>query len=335
MCGTDQTKPAPKFAMLHQRAGGALPAAVADHHLHIQSDNASTLLKGKASRSPEQFTGISSALLETRTGADAIAALDDAGIEKGVLLSEAYMFASPFALKENLDVSKLTRLENGYNVDAALRSNGRLKAFIGVNPLFEGAPDEVDYWKSRYGVTGIKLHLGNSGFKPRLARHVSKLSHFLDVARSAALPVIIHVRNDNDYTKADVETFIDKVLPHAGTLPVQIAHAGGHGGLDEITLTALSCYADAIGRGAPGTDGLFFDIAAVGVTRAISEETAHRLLQSLAQLMRTIGLSRFVMGSDWPSVCLPREHNLLQQSQFPLSADEWLIILQNRAPYLK
>jgi len=33
-------------------------------------------------------------------------------------------------------------------------------------------------------------------------------------------------------------------------------------------------------------------------------------------------------------VCMPREHNLMQQTQFLLSREEWSILLNNQAPYL-
>jgi len=334
MCGSDETRLAPQVLAQLQRSADMFPAAVADHHLHIQSDNVSALLQRKARSAPQEFSAISAALLNTRTGADALNALDQAGIKKGVLLSEAYMFASPFALNENIDVANLTRCENDYNVNAALGSNGRLKAFVGVNPLFDGAAEEIAYWRVRNGVSGIKLHLGNSGFKPQLPEHIAKLARFFDMAREEGLPLIVHVRHDYDYTRADIASLIENVLPSAGDVPVQIAHAGGHGGLDEITLTALACYADAIERDAPGTRGLFFDIAAVGNAASVTEDVGKPLLQSLAQLMRRIGLSRFVMGSDWPSVCMPREHNLMQQTQFLLSREEWSILLNNQAPYL-
>ena len=40
------------------------------------------------------------------------------------------------------------------------------------------------------------------------------------------------------------------------------------------------------------------------------------------------------MASDWPSVFAPAEHNALVEAQIPLAADEWQVILDNRAPYL-
>ena len=307
----------------------SLPAAAVDHHLHIQGPELTALLRTLARRSPELFKGIDPGLLNARTGADALRVLDEAGIEQGVLLSVAYAFASPFAKQDNLDVAHLTRLENEYNVAAALASGGRLKAFVGVNPLSGGALDELRYWAHRDGVTGVKVQLGNSGFEPKSSIDVAQLARFFAAAKEASLPIVVHARSASSHTRSDVEQFVDKVLSHASELPIQIAHAGGGGGLDEATLTALSVYAEAIARGAPGTEHLVFDLSVV----VVSDKTDTVLAQRLAELIRTIGSERFVMASDWPSLYSPLKYNALLESQLPLTDAEWRTILGNRAPY--
>jgi len=308
-----------------------LPPAAVDHHLHIQGPEVTAELKRMAARSPELFKGIDSSLLNTRTGADAIRVLDEAGIEQGVLLSEAYVFASPFAQQDRLDVTRLTRLENEYNVKAALASGGRLKAFVGVNPFSAGALDELRYWAGRKGVTGVKLQLGNSGFDPRSANDLAKLASFFDAARTAKLPLVIHVRSATEYGPVDVRRFLGQALSHAGDLPIQIAHSGGWGGLDEATLAALSAYAIAIEHDAAGTKHLVFDLAVV----IVDDKTDPRLARRFVELVRRIGLRRFVMASDWPSLYAPDKHNKLAESQLPFTEAEWRLILNNRAPYLR
>jgi predicted TIM-barrel fold metal-dependent hydrolase len=305
-----------------------LPAAV-DHHLHIQGPELTAELRRIAVRTPEVFKGIDPSMLNSRTGADALRVLDEAGIQQGVLLSVGYAFASPFAMTDKQDVARLTRLENEYNVAAALASGGRLKAFVGVNPLADGAVDELRYWAGRKGVTGMKMQLGNSGFDPRSSAHIAKLALLFDAARATGLSIVVHARSAEDYGCADAKRFIDEVLSHAGDLPVQVAHAGGYGGLDEATLAALSAYAAAIERNAAGTKNLVFDLAAV----IIDDKTDTQRARRFVELVRGVGLSRFVMGSDWPGLYSPRKHNELTQSQLPLTAAEWRVILSNRAPY--
>src|SRR4051812_6428476 len=97
MCLTCATLALPGAAEGRRAGERALPPAVADHHLHIQSPAISSELKRRIASAPEQFAIFNAALLETRTGQDALQVLDAAGIERGVLLSMAYMFASPRA----------------------------------------------------------------------------------------------------------------------------------------------------------------------------------------------------------------------------------------------
>jgi predicted TIM-barrel fold metal-dependent hydrolase len=307
-----------------------LPPAVVDHHLHIQGPELTELLRKLAARTPDLFKGIDPSLLNARSGDDALRVLDEAGIKQGVLLSVAYAFASPFSKQDVGDIGKLTRLENEYNVAQAASSKGRLKAFVGVNPLAEGALDELKYWAHRDGVTGVKVQLSNSGYDPSSDRDVATLARFFGAAKQADLPIVIHARSATSHTPADVRRFIDEVLARAPNLPIQVAHANGGGGLDEAVLAGLACYQEAIARGAPGTEKLVFDLSVV----VVDEKTDPVLAGRLADAMRGIGLNRFVMASDWPSVLTPRKHNELLESQVPLTTAEWKVVLANRAPYL-
>lgn len=317
------------------RPAGArtLPPAAADHHLHIQSPAITAELKRRIALAPEQFTIFSPALLETRSGRDALDVLDAAGIDRGVLLSMAYMFASPRATIAPADAPALTRAENAWNVEAARASGGRLQAFVSVSPFAGFALDELRHWAREEGVSGLKLHMGNSDFDWRSNEDVDRLAGVFVAARDLALPVLIHVRGGGDYDPRETRRFIDEVLVHAQDNCVQVAHGGGGGGLDEATVQALAMYAQAIDARASGTANLVFDLAAVLVRDSADPATA-ALLKRFAQLVRHIGPERFLMASDWPSVFPPAEHNDLVEAQLPLGDDEWNVILTNRAPYL-
>ena len=333
MCLTCAMPVLPGAAEGRRARRSALPPAVADHHLHIQSPAISAELTRRIALAPEQFVIFSPALLETRTGQDALDVLDLAGIRQGVLLSMAYMFGSPRATTAVADAPALTRAENAWNVDAARASGGRLQAFVSVNPFTGFALDELRHWARIEGVSGLKLHLGNSDFDWRSDDDVGRLAQVFKATRELSLPVLVHVRGGGDYSQLETRRFIDEVLVHAGDNCVQIAHAGGGGGLDEATVQALSLFAEAIDRGASGTNNLVFDLAAVLVYDS-SEPTAAALLKRCAQLMRHIGLDRFLVASDWPSVLAPAEHNDMLESQLPLTDEEWCLILGNRASYL-
>lgn len=306
--------------------------SAADHHLHIQSPEASAELRRVAQRMPAMFAQLNPALLEPRRGVDAVRELDDAGITQGVLLSEAYMFSSPFATPGMVNAAELTRQENRFNVDAALASNGRLKAFVGINPFSDFALDELHHWAGKPGVSGVKLHLGNSGFDPQAPAQVSALAEFVGAVRGTGLPLLVHVRHPGPFDPSAAKIFIDAVLSRAEGITVQLAHGGGGGGVAD-SVEVLENYAEAIERGAPGSSGIIVDLSVVLVLDPTSAENVF-LIERFVQIARRIGIERFVMGSDWPSLCSPREHDALITSQLPFTTDEWARIAANRAPYL-
>ncbi len=306
--------------------------SAADHHLHIQSPEATVELRSVAQRMPAIFAQLNPALLEPRGGLDAVRELDDAGIQQGVLLSEAYMFSSPFATPGLVNPAKLTRHENQFNVDAALGSSGRLKAFIGINPFSDFALDELHHWAGKYGVSGVKLHLGNSGFDPQVPAHVQALSKFVGAVRETGLPLLVHVRHPGPFDSAATKIFIDAVISQAEGITVQLAHGGGGGGVADA-VEVLEDYAEAIERCAPGTSAIIVDLSVVLVLDPTTAENV-TLLERFVQIARRIGIERFVMGSDWPSLCSPREHDSLITSQLPFTAKEWARIATNRASYL-
>jgi predicted TIM-barrel fold metal-dependent hydrolase len=319
-----RTQPAPSLS------AAELPPPVADYHLHIQSKALSEVLEHVLAQHKDLFAGMSPALFNPRSGADALRVLNKAGIRNGVLLSEAYMFTSPFFDLHNIDKERLTREENAFDVAQAAQSGGRLVAFISVNPLSPTATREIAYWKRTGGASGIKLHLANSGFDFGRPTDIEALRRVFSEAYRDKFPIIIHLRNRQGYGAAQANTFINEILPSAGNVPVQIAHGGGWGGLDDETIASLSVFSQAIAAHRPGTERLTFDLALV----VLDEHTDPGRAQHFVDLMRKIGIERFAMGSDWPAVYTPSEYADLVERQLPLKPEEWRVILSHRADYL-
>ena len=89
--------------------------------------------------------------------------------------------------------------------------------------------------------------------------------------------------------------FVEQVLPHARDVPVVIAQAGGWGGLDANTWDALEGFRQVL-AGRPDTaPDLVFDLAQV-----FDADTSPENRARLVEVMRSIGVERFVVGSDWP-----------------------------------
>lgn len=328
-------------------AGSALaePAPRADHHMHIQSTLITDWLQEMQKAMPGVFEGISGDIFKVRTGSDAVQQLDRAGIRQGVLLSAGYMFgfsAVPLAPDE---MARRMRAENRFNVDQALASNGRLVAFVGINPFLDNALGELEYWSRQPGASGVKLHLGNSGLDLGKPDQVEKLAAFFAAANKARMPLVVHLRGAAPFSNANIATFIDTVLSEAGDLPIQIAHGGGFGGIDAATLEALRLYGDAIARKAPGTANLVLDISAVAQldlsklksvpTEGLDTRTADEWRAAYVAEMRKIGLHRFVLASDWPALTPPAEYFAAERKALPVTDAEWVALCENVAPYLR
>jgi len=307
-----------------------------DHHVHLGSPALADQMDEIDKLDPTAFQYLSRDIFKRPTPADALHILDEAGVKRAVVLSTAYMFV-PSGDVTDPKAAHAMREENRFIVDTGLASHGRFITFIAINPLAANAQDEFDYWKGKPGVSGIKLHLGGAGFHASSPQQVAVMARFFAQARDAHLPMVVHLRGGGPFPKAEVETFIDKVLSQAGDLPVQIAHGGGYAGADPATIDSLTAFGDAIARKAPGTKNLVFDISGV----VLPEDTAKALGSSDAQLkifvdlMRKIGLDRFVIGSDWPALGRIAPYYALMRQKLPLTDAEWARLCRNEAPYLR
>ena len=85
-----------------------------------------------------------------------VAALDEAGIRRGVVVSDAYYFST---LAEE-------RAENDWTAQQVARFPDRLIAFCSVNPLADFALGEIERCASSGQFKGLKLHLGTSHVDP-------------------------------------------------------------------------------------------------------------------------------------------------------------------------
>ena len=312
-------------------------APVVDHHLHLGSPALSDYVEKLNKLDPSVFEHLSKDVFSRPTAASALKMLDEAGVRRAVLLSSGYLFLTGGQVADAVTEARELRDENSFVVNTARASHGRFIAFVAINPLDPSASDELAYWKGKSGVSGIKLHLGAAGFHASSPEQVAKLAKFFAEARAAHLPLVVHLRGGGPFPKADVETFIDKVLSQAGDLPVQIAHGGGYGGADPATIDSLTAFGDAIARKAPGTKNLVFDISGV----VLPAETAKALGSNDAQLkffvgeMRKIGLKRFLIGSDWPAIGPIGPYYALLRQKLPVTDAEWAQLRTNEAPYLR
>ena len=253
--------------------------------------------------------------------------LDDAGIQRAVVLSVAYWFGEQEVSYPG-DPHENVRAENDWTAAEVAKYPDRLVAFCGVNPLRDFALDEMRRCSTELGMPGIKLHFGAEDIDVGDPQHLARVRRVFELANELGLAIVLHARGP-EYGAEQAQMIVDSLLPLVPDVVLQIAHLWGGAGVSEPALEVLA--------EAAGTDAgrnLWFDLTDVERSAGQSAE----LMGRLAERIRQIGTERVVYGSDMhasesspsPAVAWPRLRRKL-----PLSDEEWADIADNVAPYLR
>lgn len=301
----------------NSRSGQVTPSA--DHHQHLFSPAITELLSS----------------VKPITAQDVIGLLDAAGIQRGLILSAAYMYGRPG--REPQDEHAKVRAENDWVGAQAAQFPKRLRAFCSFNPLKEYALDELARCaKDPHLRHGIKLHFGNSDVQLENPEHLEKLKSIFRAANSQRMAIVAHMRvsisKQRPYGPEQARAFLEQLLPLASDIPVQIAHlaASGPGYNDPQADSVLAVLADAVAKNDPRTRKLWFDVTTVAVPRNSAEVSA-----LLVKRIRQIGVKRILYGSDAATGSNLRPREAWEAfCRLGLSPEEIKTIAGNVAPYL-
>lgn len=303
----------------------AQQAPVADHHQHVFGPGVAGF-----------FTQTGTREFKPVTAKDVIALLDTAGIRKAVILSSGYSFGSPRAKVD--DEYDRVKAENDWVASQAAAYPGRLRAFCGFNPLKDYAVAEVRRCAAIPAASrGIKLHLGNADVQLDDPAQVEKVAQVFGAANAQKMAIVVHLRaslrNKRPYGAEQARTFLEKLLPHAPDVPVQIAHLAGTGPgfADPPAHAAIAFLADAVAKGDPRTKNLYFDVASIVDTNISPENAAF-----VAARIRQVGVDRVLYGTDAAigDNLRPKE-SWAAFRRLPLTEDEFNRIAATVAPYLQ
>ena len=286
-----------------------------DHHTHVFSPQSNALLASRINRS-----------LPPITVTELLGVLDRDEITKAAVLSAAYFFARP-----GNDDAAAVAAENDYLAAEISKHRDRLAGFLSINPLCASSAAEIDRCASMPEFVGLKLHLANSEVDLRDVSHVTRLAERFEHANARGLVILVHMRTQQpEYGRPDAEIFIERVLPKASSVPVQIAHMAGWGGYDDATDGALGAFVDVVAGG--GHDNLHFDISAAVLPAGVEKRGLPKQHpERLAGRIHQIGCKRVLFGTDWPE-WTPRRYTK-DLSNLPLGDDELGAIIANRAPW--
>jgi predicted TIM-barrel fold metal-dependent hydrolase len=270
------------------------------------------------------------------TAKDVISLLDTAHIQRGVVLSVAYMYGSPKRTVE--DEYAKVRAENDWTAAQAAQYPDRLIAFCSFNPLKEYALDELKRCASLPNLRhGIKLHFGNSDVQLEIPEHAERLRQVFRAANDNRMAIAVHMRasisKQRPYGAAQARIFLEQLMPLATDIPVQIAHMAGTGpGYDDPPSdAAMSVFADAVERNDPRTGQLWFDVASLAAPNIPPADAAR-----LVRRIRQVGVGRILYGSDAAAGDTPRpREGWAAFRKLPLTESEFAQIADNVAPYLR
>jgi len=276
------------MALLQSAASPTGPLAPrVDHHQHLLSPatieriNAGAARLGRPSRARGE---------EPVTAKRLVAMLDAAGIERAVVLSNAYYFDG---IRLGPEAYPVVQAENDWTAMEVAGFPSRLIAFCSFSPLKDYAIQELDRCARSGTFKGLKLHFGNSGVDLKNRDHVEKVRRVFEAANSRRLPIIVHVRASPDSGREHAEVVLTQLLPAAPDVVVQIAHLWGGA---EFSEGALAAYADAVAAHKPATGNLYFDVAELALVVGNNKGT----LKRAAEQIRRIGIDRILFGSDGP-----------------------------------
>jgi predicted TIM-barrel fold metal-dependent hydrolase len=263
------------------------------------------------------------------SGADLIKLMNDADIQRAVVLSVAYFFGTPFAPAEPGELARV-KAENDWTAAQAAQFPNRLIAFCSVNPLKDYAVGEVERCTRQLRMRGLKLHFGNSDVDLSKPDHLAKVRAVFAAANRLRIPFVVHLWTiGRNYGAKDSRLFIDQILPAAPDIVVQVAHMAGAG--PGWTDDALGVFAEAVAAHDRRTRNLYFDVATV------AEEQPPERLKQLAARIRQIGVDRVLYGSDaaFGARKTANEEWGIFRGMVPLDDAEFSAIRDNVAPYLR
>jgi predicted TIM-barrel fold metal-dependent hydrolase len=300
------------------------PAPEVDHHQHLLSEEAFDFTIGWL-RKTENPT-LSDAASEKLVDSDQLVRmLDEVGIAKALVFSNAYYFGSSAA--EEPAEYEAVKAENDWTLAQVRRHPSRLYAACSVNPLRRYAVPEIERCAVSGGFRALKLHFNASAVDLADPHHIAVVREAFATANRVRLAIVVHLQSPTGYGGSQARTFLDEILPEAPAVPVIVNHLWGGGAYSD---EALKVFAEALQRRDPKTGNLWFDLAQVPMA---NEEDRVQIVER----MRQIGFARLLYGSDGPQWggIPPKQHWLGFNKCMPLTRAERKSVAANVAPFLR
>jgi len=254
-----------------------------------------------------------------------IVMLDEAGIGRAVVLSEAFWYDGPLLKVE--DPYPKVIAENDWTAKEVARYPSRLVAFCSFNPVADHALTELERcWKSG-AFAGYKFSFAMSAVDLTKPEHLERVKRVFVAINRHKMPIVVHISNGPGYSRAHAEAFLDQVMTVAPDVDVQVAHLWGG---EAYTQGAIDEFVEAFKEHRPSTRHLYFDLAEVWTANTPEN------LAAAAAGIRSIGIDRMFYGSDAAlnGRLRPLQAWRMLRVALPLTDSEFAHIANQKAPYL-
>lgn len=213
-----------------------------------------------------------------RTGDMLVGDMDEAGIDKAVLLPLDYAML--------VGCGQATTLEKQHMImaDAVKRHPDRLILFAGIDPRRPDAVPFLERAVKEWNVKGLKIHPAY-GFYPNEPRCYLLYQKCVELG----LPVMAHTGPEMypQMSKYAMPAFFDEIGNDFPDLKLVLAHAAG-------------CYWEELALMASNKLNFYLDISWGQVqSLSLGEADFYRRVKSL---LNVAGTSRVLFGSDWPGL---------------------------------
>jgi predicted TIM-barrel fold metal-dependent hydrolase len=246
-------------------------AAAIDVHLHLGSQVIADVYTGGEA--------------PASTVEDLVARLDEANVERGVVLAAGYM-GWPLGFTDDSNVAP----ENDFVAGEIAKYPDRLIGFCGINPLFDSALAEIDRCLDLEGMVGLKLHMAGSGVDLTDPGDVAALDAVFARAEALDVPVLIHAGTEFGLA-LDSAGFTNLALILDEHAAVRVVHAHCAGPRDDQGIEAW------IRNGLVGENSFVEGSACLAYFKDAPAGVKERIVWQF----RNWGIDRVFLGSDYIS----------------------------------
>ena len=249
---------------------------------------------------------------------DLINRLDEANVERAVVLSTAYK------ARTGAGVSG----ENDWVAGEIAKFPDRLIGLCGINPLVENALGEIDRCLDLPGMLGIKLHLPASGVDVTNDDHVVALSAVFDKIQDMDVPILMHV-GVSPGLPLDADGLANLATIIAAHPEVRVVHAHCAGDTDD---QRIELWLQGMVSTPPvfSPENFYLEVSAC---MKFYKDAPLAKRELMVWRLKKWGLERVFFGSDYLQISpveTPKEA-LQTLSKYPFTQEEIDLILGNDA----